>query len=497
MKKIVITLCVMAFYLSPLFAQTANYPFPQNVAYPYGHSQSTILSAKAQSWYNSWKNESLKPCSGKGIMPTADDANTVKVEDLGWAMIATAYMGEKENFDGIYQFYNANTNSRAGGMMVWKVSCENIPNDQGSATDGDLDVAFGLIVASWQWGGDYLEEAKKVIEKCEQLIITCNNGGSNGGPILSLAGGYSSGGAYGGKCDGYTDISYYTPAFFRIFAEVSGNTKWAQLADDAYTHLERNAHTTTGLISNWQNVKTGAPNVGPSGNVGNDAIYSHDASRVAWRMSLDYLWNGNTRAKAWLTKVTNWVVNDLGVDNLKENHNIDGTIANSNNTAAGMAFLGSFAAGSLANDNASVRTALLDKIKNRNDSYWYHRHTGNMYLLALTGNMWNKALISGSSSSTSESSSSIGGSSSSSSESSEIVPILNKTPLTHFSVRISGKALLIEANSPTVVEIYDLKGNKATAFNAFGGSQAVNLSLPNGVYFAKARGMQSIRFVLK
>jgi len=85
----------------------------------------------------------------------------------------------------------------------------------------------------------------------------------------------------------------------------------------------------------------------------------------------------------------------------------------------------------------------------------------------------------------------------SSSSSETTNPVFSKTPLTHFSVRVSGKALLIEANSPTIVEIYDLKGNKAMAFNAFGGSQTVNLPLPNGVYFAKARGMQSIRFVLK
>jgi endo-1,4-beta-D-glucanase Y len=373
------------------FGQTAQFPFPQNVVYPHGSSQSTITDAKATDWYNKWKTAFIQSCPSKGLMPMDTDDNAAKVEAMGWAMIASAYMGDKETFDGLYQFYNANLNARAGGMMVWKVTCQNIPDNEGSATDGDLDVAFALVVASWQWGGDYLEEAKKVITKCEQLIITCNNGGPNGGPIRSLAGGYS-GGPYGGGCNSYTDLSYYTPAFFRVFAEVSGKDLWNQLAEDTYIHLGRNAHATTGLISDWQNVNTGVPAVGPSGQE-HDKTYRHDASRVAWRLSLDYLWNGDERAKEWLTKVTSWVVNTLGVDNLKEGHNIDGSVTNSQ--SAGMAFLGSFAVGSLANDDAAVRSALISKIATRDDSYWYHRHTGNMYLLAITGNMWKETMVGG------------------------------------------------------------------------------------------------------
>ncbi|MDR0307585.1 MAG: carbohydrate binding domain-containing protein [Chitinispirillales bacterium] len=368
----------------------AAYPFPQNVVYPNGHSQSTITSTRVTEWYNRFKTAHIHNCPDKGTMPTADDNNNVKVEGLGWAMIAAAYMGDKEIFDGIYRFYNANTNQRAGGMMVWTVTCQNTPDNEGSATDGDLDVAFALVVASWQWGGNYLDEAKKVITRCEQLIVTCNNGGPDGTAIRSLAGGYSNG-PYGGGCNSYTDMSYFTPAFFRIFAEVSGKNIWNQLADDAYIHLERNAHATTGLVSDWQNVNTGAPMAGPSGN-SHDTTYRHDASRVAWRISLDYLWNGNERAKAWLTKVTGWVHSN-GISNLREGHARDGTVLNQ--TAAGMAFLGSFAAGSLANDNETVRSAFMNAIASRDDEYWYHRHTGNMYLLTLTGNMWNESMVGG------------------------------------------------------------------------------------------------------
>jgi len=105
---------------------------------------------------------------------------------------------------------------------------------------------------------------------------------------------------------------------------------------------------------------------------------------------------------------------------------------------------------------------------------------------------------SSSSSSGTSSSSSGGSSSSSSSDDGSPIRLISNISKTEFSVSsLSGKFLLVETSSPRVVEIYDLKGNKAMAFNALSGLQTVNLSLPYGVYFAKAQGMQTVRFVLK
>jgi hypothetical protein len=85
----------------------------------------------------------------------------------------------------------------------------------------------------------------------------------------------------------------------------------------------------------------------------------------------------------------------------------------------------------------------------------------------------------------------------SSSSQEESTPVVSNIPLIHFSVQaLGGGALRIEANAPTVVEIFDLRGNKAAVLKV-SGSQTVKLSLPSGLYFAKARGMQSIEFVVK
>ncbi|MFP4165305.1 MAG: glycosyl hydrolase family 8 [Chitinispirillaceae bacterium] len=361
------------------FGQEADYSFPQNVQYPHGFMSTNISSSKMQSWFDDWKDKYPQPC-GDAIMPTADTETEAKVEGVGWAMITAAYMGDKELFDGIYQFYKSKCTSRAGGMMDWLVNCDGAI-EQGSATDGDLDVGFSLIVAYWQWGEEYLQEARDVIGRCELLIKDCDG-------VSVLAGGYN-GGAWGG-C-GETDISYYTPAFFREFAVVTGNSAWTKLADDTYTLLERAAHDSTGLVPDWQDAD-GNPIERSATADTPDTLYRYDACRTPWRIALDYLWNGNEEAKEWCTKITDWA-NGVGADNIVDEYELDGTPTGSSRN---MAFTGGLAVGSMCNSQEVVNN-FGEVVDNMNASHWYSQHLGNVYLLALTGNMWHKDIIDGAS----------------------------------------------------------------------------------------------------
>ncbi|MCL1957946.1 MAG: T9SS type A sorting domain-containing protein, partial [Fibromonadales bacterium] len=74
----------------------------------------------------------------------------------------------------------------------------------------------------------------------------------------------------------------------------------------------------------------------------------------------------------------------------------------------------------------------------------------------------------------------------SSSSSEESTPIISNIPVTYLS----------EQALNGVVEIFDIKGNKVASVNV-SDPQAVKLSLPSGLYFAKALGKQSVKFVVK
>jgi len=82
----------------------------------------------------------------------------------------------------------------------------------------------------------------------------------------------------------------------------------------------------------------------------------------------------------------------------------------------------------------------------------------------------------------------------------ESTPILNgASPVSsvNLSVRSIGKkTLLVEVNSPTVMDIFDLKGIKVASYNVQG-SQTLYLSLKSGVYLAKTHGTQSVKFLVR
>jgi endo-1,4-beta-D-glucanase Y len=208
------------------------------------------------------------------------------------------------------------------------------------------------------------------------VVITCDS-------LLVLAPGYSkesdAGPAWGG-CD-LTDIQYYTPAFFRVFAGVSGDDDWNKLADDTYTILNAGAHPETGLVPDWQSV-SGIP----GGNSNRISYFRYDACRVPWRMALDYLWNGNEQARNWCTKVSDWA-NKIGPANIKDGYNLDGT--ENSQGYHNSAFVGGFAVAAMCNSQAVADAFGTEMTSDRlGDEHWFIMCTRSLYLLSITGNFW-------------------------------------------------------------------------------------------------------------
>jgi endo-1,4-beta-D-glucanase Y len=266
-------------------------------------------------------------------------------------------------------------------MMAWRVTCDDI-DDPGSATDGDVDVALSLIVAHYQWGEDYLDEALDVIEVIKNsVLVTCDD-------LLALGPGFSLQAGGDGRWGGCNllDIMYHTPAFFRVFAEATGDTTWNTLADDTYVMLNASANEVTGLVPDWQSAG-GMPGGDPP-QPNRNPNYSYDACRVPWRIALDYLWNGNEEAKDWCKKVTNWA-DDIGAQNIVDGYTLDGEplegMRYHNNS-----FVGGFAVGAMCNsqtvaDNFGTE---MNSSTLRNDTYWFNLCTRAIYLFVMTGNFW-------------------------------------------------------------------------------------------------------------
>ena len=166
MKRRDILIVVFLFSGTSLLGQKRL--FPQNVDYSYGYKTSQISAIDLQITYERWKKLYLKSYSGMYRVCTGDTAITIS-EGMGYGMLLTAYFGEKSIFDGLFEFYKSKRTSKAHNFMAWKVTADSII-DPGSATDGDLDVVFALIVAHYQWGEDYLDEAKDIISILPAMV---------------------------------------------------------------------------------------------------------------------------------------------------------------------------------------------------------------------------------------------------------------------------------------------------------------------------------------
>jgi endo-1,4-beta-D-glucanase Y len=352
--------------------QGERFPFPQNVKYPYGVQSTKVTNDFVRNWYENWKKNRLVSCNGN-LMPSADSTSMSKVEAQGFAMVAVAYMGDKDVFDKLYNFYTSKTSSAGCGLSGWQTNCSGV-SDSGAATDGDVDVASGLVVAHWQWpDAGYDAKAKTLIANLRKVILDCSG-------KWTLYPGCSGGRPWGGCNE--TDISYYSPAFFRYFAEISGDTAWSKMADDTQKIRDAAANASTGLVPDWQSVSGTAGSGSRSGNYGFDAI------RAPYKQCLDYLWHGTAEAGAWCKKLSTWA-HGVGVTALKDGYTLSGSATSNNHN---MAAVGSFTIAAMANTQEIADAFVAESAKMRDD-YWYSSYLGNLYLLAMSGNMWTPAIL--------------------------------------------------------------------------------------------------------
>jgi endo-1,4-beta-D-glucanase Y len=157
-------------------AATIARPFPAHVTYQTGVMPSASQSSRdaaVKKQYDSWKSHYLRAaCGGYLVYATGDAPNKGTVSEAqGYGMNIVPLMAgydadAKAEFDGLWHVVS--THRDAKGMMEWKIdgrSCAYA--DSGTpdgATDGDLDVGYGLILADKQWGG-YTSAAKDWLAK--------------------------------------------------------------------------------------------------------------------------------------------------------------------------------------------------------------------------------------------------------------------------------------------------------------------------------------------
>lgn len=305
MKLRGIILFSLLFYTTSSFAE--NYSF--------GIMPTNRKSDDAITSYSEWKNRFVTSEGAGGYQRVKNDSGETVSEGIGYGMLLAVFSDDKLLFNNLWNYYKLHLDPN--GLMNWKIDSFGNTTGQNAATDADQDVAFALIMAHYRWNskGDinYLSAAKDMINKIYLYEIEA------GTYVLKP------GDVWGGS--DVTNLSYFSPAYYRIFQGVTGNTEWSKVISKNYEILIKSANASTGLVPDWCDVngnKVSDANISKYGQTFSYQ-YGYDAVRTPWRIALDYLWFGEQKANDFSKKIVNFVKNTIGIGNVKDGYLLDGT----------------------------------------------------------------------------------------------------------------------------------------------------------------------------
>lgn len=317
---------------------------------------SYLSSEMADAAYQKWKTDYAVDCGG-GTWSVKFNNDSVVSEGIGYGMLLAVGYDDRAAFDGFWAKYNQHANGN--GVMDWRVPlCGSGTIEGGAATDAELDAAMALIQAECKWGG-YASAAQSLLGKIRQHEIA----GTGSGAILKPGDGWG-----GHDC---TSPSYFSPGYYRAFADFTGDGFWDEFAGATYGTLNSATHPSTGLVPDFYGNNCGGKST---------TEYKYDAARTPWRIATDFVWWNTPQAQTWLQKIMTWA-SAIGPGNIKDGYTLDGNaISNYVNSA----FVGGFATGAMAFNQETVNAFAL-QLSRQNDDAYFQATLKPLYMLLLTG----------------------------------------------------------------------------------------------------------------
>jgi len=300
-------------------AQPVSKPFPQHAKYfagtikPNNFSQSQLDNA-ASAFYTQWKIHYIKNVPGTAesfVWFDEKDKKQCVSEGQGYGMIITVLMAGYDPsaqtiYDNLFRYYKAHPDKRSKYLMAWAQYKNGKSSDRTSATDGDMDIAYSLLLADKQWGSkgniNYLEAAKQMIN--EIMLLDINH------KTWSVM-----------LCDGIeaeskdyfdTRSSDFMPDHLNTFAKVTGDERWLKVLNEGYklfSGLQHKYSPNAGLIPDFIVHINKTPKPAPPHYLESpyDGSYNYNACRDPWRIATDYLLMGDKRSKTMVDKINRWI----------------------------------------------------------------------------------------------------------------------------------------------------------------------------------------------
>ncbi|TDU83240.1 chitodextrinase [Kribbella voronezhensis] len=305
-------------------------------------SQAT-LDQKVVDYYQQWKAAFVKQSCGNGwyqiISPDADHPYVAEAQ--GYGMVVTATMAgadpaAKTIFDGLVKYMLAHPSVNNADLLAAEqdTSCKSV-NGSDSATDGDMDVAYGLLLADKQWGSAGTYNYKQLAIK---HINAIKAGEINPNTNLLTFGDWSTS---GDATYNMSRTSDWMIDHFRAFKAATGNSAWDTIRakhQTVITSLQANYASSTGLLPDFViNTNTAPkPATGQVLEDPNDGAYWWNACRDPWRIGADAVTSGDSASLAAARKLNSWIKSKTGgnASSIATGYKLNGTAIDSSSDAA-------------------------------------------------------------------------------------------------------------------------------------------------------------------
>lgn len=391
-----------------------NHPFGSHpTSYAAGsilpnHLAPAALDQATGDFYDAWKGRFLEQTCGAGryvVEAKTQSGNLTVSEAHGYGMVLAALMAGHDPdaraiFDGMFAFYREHPSVFTPSLMAWyqRRSCADSQGGD-SATDGDLDIAYALLLADKQWGScgpiDYAAAAATILAGIESGEV------DGSGSYLRLGDWTDPGDATYYQA---TRSSDFMPDHLRAFAAASANPVWMNVLDHTYAvfdSLQVNHSPATGLLPDFIADPLGTPApVAPDFLEGpNDGAYDYNACRDPWRLGTDFLVSGDARARTAVQRITTWIRGATGDDpgNIKAGYQLDGTLSPDADYRS-MAFVAPLGVGAMADGgNQAWLNAVWDLVDGTPlDAEAYYENTLKLLaMIVMSGNWWTPQAVSG------------------------------------------------------------------------------------------------------
>ncbi|MEU1258742.1 glycosyl hydrolase family 8 [Streptomyces chartreusis] len=370
-------------------------PYADGILQPSGTTPA--LDQKVIDYYQNWKSAFVRQNCGNGwyqvISPDADHPYVAEAQGYGMVISATmagADPDAKKIFDGLTKWMIDHPSSINPDLLAAEqdTNCRSVNGGDG-ATDGDMNVAYGLLLADRQWGStgthNYKQLAIKHINAIKQSEI---NSTTN---LLKL-------GDWTEPGDQYYNISRtsdWMVDHFRAFRKSTGDTAWDTIRtahQNQITSLQAKYAPSTGLLPDF--VVDTATNPRPApGQVledPNDGAYWWNACRTPWRIADDAVTSGDSKSLTAARKLNTWIKGKTGgdPDKIAIGYRLNGTQIDSGSEAA---FYAPFAVAATTDPGSQ---SWLDALWNKmlatpiDTSSYYSASIQLQTMITVSGNHW-------------------------------------------------------------------------------------------------------------